>query len=211
MTKAKILIITGDGGECYETLYAYHRFEEARYKPVLAARARRGLNLVIHDFEPGWDTYIERPGYRMDAEIAFTEVSVRDYSAVLIIGGRAPEYLRNDPVVLRIVREFSDQGKFVFAICHGIQILVAAGLASGRRLTCYEHVRLEVETQGGIYSDVSSIRDGNFVSARTWQDHPAFFRDIFTCLEGGEGDSLVENLSRRAESEAVNGIGYDHG
>ena len=97
---AKILIVTGDAGESYEALYAVHRFREAGWEPVVAAPSRRRLHLVMHDFEPGWDTYIERPGYGLEADLSFGEVRVEEYEAVLILGGRAPEYLRNDAVLL---------------------------------------------------------------------------------------------------------------
>src|SRR3954467_13678877 len=128
---SKILIITGDGGESYEALYAVHRFEEEGLTPVVAAPARRRLNLVMHDFEPGWDTYVERPGYGLDADLSFAEVSVQDYDAVLLLGGRAPEYLRNDKRLLELVREFEGNGKWIFALCHGVQVLAAAGLTTG--------------------------------------------------------------------------------
>ena len=147
---SKVLVITGDGGESYEALYAVHRFQEEGWEPVVAAPSRRRLNLVMHDFTPGWDTYIERQGYGLEADLAFDQVKVEDYAAVLILGGRAPEYLRNNPKVLEIVKAFDRQGKWVFAICHGVQILAAAGLTAGKRVTCYEHVRLEAE-QAGAY------------------------------------------------------------
>ncbi len=179
----KILIITGDGGECYETLYALHRFLEAGYQPVISAPSRKRLHLVIHDFEPGWDTYIERQGYGVESQLSFAEVKVEDYLAVLIIGGRAPEYLRNDQLVLSIVKEFAERGKWVFAICHGTQILVSAGLTKGRRVTAYEHVRHEVEMGGGEYIlDQQAVRDGNIVTGQTWQSHPEFYREVFECL-----------------------------
>jgi protease I len=132
MTKS-ILVITGDAGESYETLYAIHRFREAGYEARIAAPARKRLNLVIHDFEPGWDTYIERPGYQVEADLAFTEVRVDDYDAVLVLGGRAPEYLRNDARVLDIVREFDAQKKWVFAICHGCSRSATASRCSRAR------------------------------------------------------------------------------
>ena len=97
----KILIVVGDGGESYETWFARHRFEEAGYQ-VVAAPSKRRLNLVIHDFEPGWDTYMERPGYSMESDLTFKDVVPGEYAAVLCIGGRAPEYLRNDPRVLEL-------------------------------------------------------------------------------------------------------------
>ena len=179
----RILIITGDGGECYETLYAYHRFLEAGYEPVIAAPSRKRLNLVIHDFEPGWDTYVERPGYRVQSHLAFSEVEVGDYHAVLIPGGRSPEYLRNDPQVRSIVRAFHEHGKWVFAICHGIQVLISAGLVGGLKITAYEHVRYEVEVGGGTYvSELQAVRDGRMVTGQTWQSHPEFYREVFACL-----------------------------
>jgi protease I len=180
----KILVITGDAGESYETLFALHRLREAEYEPVIAAPSKRWLNLVIHDFEPGWDTYIEKPGYKAQSDLTFDDVVVDDYQAILILGGRAPEYLRHNEKLLSIVRGFHSTGKWVFAICHGIQVLIAAGLAEGRRLTCYEHVRYEVEANGGIYCTEQAVRDGKFVTAQTWQSHPEFYREVLSCLEG---------------------------
>ena len=92
----KVLIVTGDGGDSYEALYACQRFAETGWEPVIAAPSRRRLHMVIHDNEPGWDTYVERPGHTVEAQIAITAVSARDFALILIIGGRAPEYLRND-------------------------------------------------------------------------------------------------------------------
>jgi protease I len=179
----KILIVVGDGGESYETWYAKHRFEEAGYQAVVAAPQKRRLNLVRHDFEPGWDTYKEGAGYAMEADISFDRVDPTDYVAVLCIGGRSPEYLRNSPVVLQLLKAFDELGKWHFSICHGLQLTAAAGLASGKTVTCYEHVRLDVERFGAKYVDRPAVRDGRIVSARTWNDHPAFYREVFNCLE----------------------------
>lgn len=179
---ASILIITGDGGESYEALYAVHRFREQGWNAVVAAPSRRRLHLVMHDFEPGWDTYVERPGYGLEADISFDQINVPDYQAVLILGGRAPEYLRNDQRLLNVVREFDRAEKWIFAICHGIQVLAAAGLANGKCVTCYEHVRQEAEQAGGRYSTEQAVRDGRIVTAQTWQSHPEFYREIFVCL-----------------------------
>ncbi|HUO31026.1 MAG TPA: DJ-1/PfpI family protein [Bryobacteraceae bacterium] len=180
----KILVITGDGGESYEALYAVHRFQEEGWEPIVAAPSRRRLHLVMHDFEPGWDTYVERPGYGLEAGLAFDQVKVEEFAAVLILGGRAPEYLRNNARVLDIVREFAQQGKWIFAICHGIQVLAAAGLATGKRVTCYEHVRLEAEQAGATFVSQQAVRDGRMVTAQTWQSHPEFYREIFAQLSG---------------------------
>jgi protease I len=180
---SKILIITGDGGESYEALYALHRFQEQGWETAIAAPSRRRLNLVMHDFEPGWDTYIERPGYGLESDVKFDDVSVADFAAVLILGGRAPEYLRNNAKVIEIVREFDQQKKWIFAICHGLQVLAAAGLVQGKRVTCYEHVRPEVEQAGAIFVDQQAVRDGRLISAQTWQSHPLFYREIFVQLD----------------------------
>jgi protease I len=179
----KILIVTGDAGESFEILYAAHRFREAGYEPVIAAPAVKTMNLVIHDFEPGWDTYVERKGYLVDSQISFDHVNTEQYRAVLFPGGRAPEYLRNDPRVIRIAKEFYNADKYVFAICHGVQILVTAGLVNQRKITCYEHVRFEVESCGGIYVETDeAIQDGRVVTGKTWQSHPEFYRIVFNCL-----------------------------
>ena len=124
----KILIITDDAGESLEIYYAQQRFLEAGYKAVIAATQKKLLHGVIHDFEPDWNTYVERPGYRIPSDVAFSQVKAADYEAVILIGGRAPEFLRHDPKVIQIVREFDRRGKWIFSICHGIQILIAAGL-----------------------------------------------------------------------------------
>lgn len=181
----EILIITGDAGESYECLYARHRLLEAGFAPRIAAPSVRRLHLVIHDFEPGWDTYIERQGYGAESDLSFDLVDVDEYQAVLVLGGRAPEYLRHDARVLDIVRRFHESGKWVFAICHGVQILAAAGLVSGRRVTAYENCRWEIEAAGATYvAKDQAVRDGRIVTGQTWQSHPEFYRLVFECLEG---------------------------
>lgn len=181
--KEKILIITGDAGESYECLYAKHRFEEAGYESVIAAPSVKRMNLVIHDFEPGWDTYIEKPGYIVPSDVAFSDVETVNYKAVLLLGGRAPEFLRHNEKVIQIVKEFDKADKYIFSICHGIQILVAAGLVKGKTLTCYENVRFEVEVCGGTFvGEKEAVKDGKYVTGQTWQSHPDFYRLVFECL-----------------------------
>lgn len=177
-----ILIITGDAGESYEALYAYHRFLEAGYGACIAAPSKRRLHLVMHDFEPGWDTYVERPGYGLESHLTFADVNVADYDAVLILGGRAPEYLRHDPRVIEIVRGFDAANKCIFSICHGIQVLIAAGLVRNRSVTCYINVRYEVEQAGGTFQARQAVRDGRLVTGQTWESHPEFYREVFACL-----------------------------
>ncbi len=178
-----VLIITGDAGESYECLYARHRLLEAGFSPRIAAPSRRRLHLVIHDFEDGWDTYVERQGYGAEADLTFDDVRVDDYEAVLVLGGRAPEYLRHDRRVLDIVRAFDARQKWVFGICHGVQILAAAGLIGGRRVTAYENCRWEIEAAGATYVAADqAVRDGRLVTGQTWQSHPEFYRMVFECL-----------------------------
>src|SRR5260370_40843856 len=118
----KILIVTDDAGESLEIYYAKHRFLEAGWTPVIAATQVKRLNGVIHDFHPDWNTYIEKPGYLIASDIAFERVKARDYAAVLLIGGRAPEFLRHNGKPIKIVWDFAQQKKSIFSICHVIQI-----------------------------------------------------------------------------------------
>ncbi len=177
-----VLVVTGDAGEAYEALYAVHRLREEGHKAVVAAPSKRRLHLVMHDFEPGWDTYVERPGYGMEADIAIADASAAEYDAILILGGRAPEYLRNNAALLALTKEFAAQDKWLFSICHGVQVLAAAGLTQGKKLTCYEHVRFEAEQAGGTYCTDEAVRDGKLVTAQTWQSHPEFYREVIACL-----------------------------
>lgn len=181
----KILIVTGDAGESYEAPYAVHRMQEAGFEAIVAAPSKRRLHLVIHDFEPGWDTYVERqPGYGLSADIIIEKAKAKDYDAILIIGGRAPEYLRNDRKLLKqLAREFDKQGKWLLAICHGIQVLVAAGLSKGKNVTCYEHVKYEVESTGGKWINKQAVRDGRMITGQTWQSHPEFYREVMSQLQ----------------------------
>jgi protease I len=189
----KVLILTADAGDSYEALYAYQRLLEAAWEPVVAAPSRRRLHLLIHDTEPGWDTYIERLGHCMDADVAITAVAPKDFAALLIIGGRAPEYLRNDPSVLSLAREFAQQNKCIGAIGHGIQILTAAELIRGKTVTCHPHVQIEVEAGGGHYTGKPAARDGNLITGQSWRHHPEFYREFFDCINGRAAASPVRS------------------
>jgi protease I len=180
--KKKILIVTDDAGESFEILYAQARFAEAGWQPVIGASKKKALHGVIHDFEPGWTTYVEKPGYRIEADLAIARARPADYHAVMLIGGRAPEHLRYHAKLIKFIREFQRRGKWIFSICHGVQILVAADIVKGRKLTCYENVRSEVTAAGGKWINRQSVVDGNLVTAQTWQSHANFYRDIFKCL-----------------------------
>ena len=179
----RVLIVTGDGGDSFEALYACQRLREARWEPVVAAPSRRRLHMVLHDFEPTWETYVERLGHCVEADVAITAVAAKEFAAIVILGGRAPEYLRNNASLLSLVREFAAQDKLICAIGHGIQVLTAADMIKGRTVTCHDHVRIEVERGGGIYSSEPAVRDGNLVTAQTWKAHPEFYREVFACLD----------------------------
>jgi protease I len=178
----KVLIVTDDAGESFEILYAKYRFLEAGWTPVIAATKKKRLHGVIHDFEPGWSTYIERPGYLIEADLAIARARASDYEALLLIGGRAPEFLRHDGKLIRLVQEMDRRGKWLFAICHGIQVLIAAGVVGGKKLTCYCNVRLELEQAGGKWINCQSVRDGRIITAQTWESHAEFYREIFRAL-----------------------------
>lgn len=179
----KVLIVTGDGGDSYEALYACQRFEEAHWDALIAAPSRRRLHMVLHDTEPGWETYVERPGHCIDPDVAITAVATREFAAIIIPGGRAPEYLRNDPSLVSLVREFAEHGKCVAALGHGVQVLIAAGLIQGRTVTAHPHVRIEVERAGGTFVNKPAVRDGRLITGQGWRAHPEFYRELFGCVE----------------------------
>jgi len=174
----KILIVTDDAGESFEILYAQQRLREAGYEPVVAATQKKRMNTVIHDFHPDWNTYIEKPGYLIESNVTFGEVNANDYAAILLIGGRAPEFLRHNEALIRLVQDFQQQNKWLLSICHGIQILLAAGIGRGLKLTCYENVRFELESCGGTWINQECVRDGKVITGQTWQSHADFYREV---------------------------------
>lgn len=182
MAPKKVLIVTDDAGESFEILYAQQRFREAGYEPVVAATQKKLLNAVIHDFNPGWNTYVERPGYLIASDITFDDVNVDDYVTVLLIGGRAPEFLRHNAKLIQLVQMFQQQDKWILAICHGIQILLAAGIGRNLKLTCYENVRFELESCGGTWLNRECVRDGKIITGQTWGSHADFYREVFEQL-----------------------------
>ncbi len=127
---------------------------------------------------------MERKGYLVSSEMSFDDVKPEEFDAVLCPGGRAPEYLRNDTRVMKIIDHFHKSDKYIFAICHGVQILVTAGLVDQKKVACYEHVKFEVESCGGLYvNDEEAVIDGRIVTGKTWQSHPEFYKAVFECLD----------------------------
>jgi protease I len=139
MRKPKVLILTGDAAESLEVLYPYQRLIEEGYEVHIAAPSKKKLHFVVHDFEPGYDTFTEKPGYSWDADLAFAYVNPADYVALVIPGGRAPEYIRNNTDFQRILRHFFEREKPVAHLCHAALALTVAGVLKGRRTTALRH------------------------------------------------------------------------
>ena len=180
---AKVLIATGDAGEAFEVLYMYYRLKEAGHVPHIGAVHKKALRLVLHDFEPGIETYVEYPGYRLEADVAFADVDPADYDALVITGGRAPEFIRLNPAMREIVRHFFTNEKPVGAICHAAQVLIAAGVVRDRHVAAYEAMAPDIEAAGGHFVDSELVEDGNLVSSRVWPDIWAFSRGVIQMLE----------------------------
>lgn len=171
----KVLILTGDAAEDLEFFYPYQRLLEEGYEVDVAAPSVKKLQFVVHDFVDGFDTYTEKPGHSWPADVAFADVNVDDYVAVVVPGGRAPEYIRNDPDAQRIVKHFMDSGAPTAALCHGPLLLAAAKTLDGRRSSAYPALAVDVETAGGTFVDGAGVVDGNLVTGRAWPDHPQWF------------------------------------
>ncbi|HVA62367.1 MAG TPA: DJ-1/PfpI family protein [Terriglobales bacterium] len=179
---AKVLIVTGDGAESLEVMYPYQRLLEEGYETVIAAPTQKALHSVVHDFEPGWETNTEKLGYQIHPHLTFAEVQPGDYAGLVIPGGRAPEYIRYDAGLQKIVQAFFTANKPVAALCHAGQILATANLVKGRTMTCYQLVRSEIIAAGANYIDQEVVVDGNLVTSRAWPDHPAFMREFMRLL-----------------------------
>jgi protease I len=178
----KILLVIGDAAEVLDTMYPLFRLREAGFQVVVAGPEKRIYHLVQHDLVPGWDITVESPGYRLAADIAFRDVRADEYAGIVISGGRAPEYLRYDADLLRVVRIVNEQRRPIASVCHGIEILAAADVIRGRRITTVRKCRLDAEAVGGMFVDEEAVVDGNLVCARTWHDNPAWMRAFMRLL-----------------------------
>ena len=182
MAKPKILILTGDAAESLEVMYPYQRLKEEGYEVHVAAPSKKKLRFVVHDFEPGYDTYTEKPGYSWDADLAFADVDPASYAALVIPGGRAPEYIRNHGDCQRIIRHFFAHEKPVAQLCHASLALSAAGVLRGRRTAAYPALESDVRAAGAEFVNSEAVVDGTMVSARAWPDHPAWMREFIRVL-----------------------------
>jgi protease I len=178
----KVLILTGDAAESLEVMYPYQRLLEEGYQVDIAAPSAKKLQFVVHDFVDGYDTYTEKPGYTWSADLAFADVDPAGYVALVIPGGRAPEYIRNDPDVQRIVRYFMEGDKPVAQLCHAPLVLAAAGTLAGRRTAAYPALAPDVTAAGAEFVDGAAVIDGQMVSGRAWPDHPAWMREFIAIL-----------------------------
>jgi len=183
MSAPKILMVAGDAAESLEVLYPYQRLLEEGYDVQIAAPSKKKLHFVVHDFEPGYDTYTEKPGYSWDADLAFKDVKPEDYVALVIPGGRAPEYIRNDIDVQKIIRHFFQEEKPVAQLCHAPLALAAAGVLKGRRSAAYPALAPDVKAAGAEFVDSGAVVDGQMVSARAWPDHPTWMRAFIRLLK----------------------------
>jgi protease I len=182
MAKPKVLILTGDAAESLEVMYPYQRLQEEEYEVRIAAPTKKKLHFVVHDFEPGYDTYTEKPGYSWDADLAFADVNPADYVAIVIPGGRAPEYIRNNADFRRIIRYFFEQKKPVAQICHAPLALIAAGVLKGKRTAAYPALEPDVQMAGAEFVNSEAVVDGTMVSARAWPDNAAWMREFIKIL-----------------------------
>lgn len=178
----KILIVTGDAGESQEIFYAKFRLEEEGWQVHIATLEKRAFLSVVHDFEPGFDTYVERPGYRVEADLGLADVVAENYDALVLPGGRAPEYLRNRERAVAIVRHFLEAGKPIAANCHGPLLVLATGLARGRTMTAYPELEPDIRANGAEFVNRDVVVDDALVSVRGWPDNSPWMREFVRLL-----------------------------
>ena len=187
MAAKKILFLTGDFAEDYETMVPFQALLMLGHTVHAVCPGKKSgdtIKTAIHDFE-GDQTYTEKPGHLFALNASFDEVSPSDYDALMIAGGRAPEYLRLNDKVIAAVRHFVDAGKPVAAVCHGAQLLAAADVIRGKRISAYPACAPEVKLAGGEYADIAvtdAVTDGQFVTAPAWPAHPAWLAQFVRLL-----------------------------
>lgn len=183
----KLLMLVGDYAEDYETMVPFQVLLTIGHTVHAVCPDKKSGDSVataIHDFE-GDQTYSEKPGHRFTLNHDFDAVNPADYDGLVIPGGRAPEYLRMNDRVLDIVRHFDGEGKPIAAVCHGAQILAAAGILEGRTCSAYPACAPEVRLAGGTYAEIAidaAHTDGNLVTAPAWPAHPAWMAQFLKVL-----------------------------
>jgi len=187
MTAKKILMLVGDYVEDYEAMVPFQALTMIGHTVHAVCPekiAGQTVRTAIHDFE-GEQTYSEKPGHNFALNHDFVQVRPESYDALLIPGGRAPEYLRLDEQVLALVRAFDQAGKPIAAVCHGAQLLAAAGVLEGRECSAYPACAPEVRLAGGTFIDIAVDQahvDGNLVTAPAWPAHPAWLAAFLKVL-----------------------------
>ena len=187
MTAKKILMITGDYTEDYETMVPFQALlmvGHSVHAVCPGKTAGQSVRTAIHDFE-GDQTYSEKPGHNFALNASFANINASDYDALVIPGGRAPEYLRLNPEVLAMVQHFAEAKKPIAAICHGAQLLAAAGALTGRSCSAYPACGPEVKAAGGNFADIpvdQAYVDGNLVTAPAWPAHPDWLAKFLSVL-----------------------------
>ncbi len=183
----RVLILAGDYTEDYEIMVPYQALEMVGVRAdVVCPGKSEGefIRTAIHDFE-GDQTYSEKPGHNFRLNTSFEYLKLEQYDGLFLTGGRAPEYLRLDERVLDIVRYFMELNKPVAAICHGVQILTAADVLRGRKVTAYPAVRPEVTAVGGIFVEKEgdqALTDGNLVTAPAWPGNVEILKGLLDLL-----------------------------
>ncbi len=183
----RIMLLVGDYAEDYETMVPYQILVMAGHKVDAMCPDKAAGDYVltaIHDFE-GAQTYSEKPGHRFTLNATFDASAPADYDALVIPGGRAPEYLRLDPRVIKVVQHFAQANKPIAAVCHGPQVLAAADVIRGRRVSAYPACAPEVRLAGAEFAQIpidQAVTDGNLVTAPAWPAHPAWMRQFLAVL-----------------------------
>lgn len=167
----RVLIIIGDASETLDTLYPYYRLQEDGFEPVVAGPEKRHYQMVLHEVKPGWTITKEWEGYSLEAAVSFAEIQPEEYVGIFFSGGRAPEYIRYDPDLVRVTQWFFDHNKPVASVCHGVEIPAYADRVRGRRMATVPKCRFDLEACGGTFVNEPCVVDGNLVSGRTYHDH----------------------------------------
>ncbi|WP_265945531.1 DJ-1/PfpI family protein [Dechloromonas sp. A34] len=187
MAAKKILMLTGDYTEDYETMVPFQALlmvGHTVHAVCPGKKAGEQVRTAIHDFE-GDQTYSEKPGHNFTLNASFDDIEVSSYDALVIPGGRAPEYLRLNPKVIAAVQHFVSTNKPIAAICHGAQILSAAGVLRSRSCSAYPACGPEVTAAGGRYAEIPVDQahvDGNLVTAPAWPAHPDWLAKFLKVL-----------------------------
>lgn len=183
----KILMLVGDFVEDYEVMVPFQALQIAGHHVDAVCpdkKAGQTVRTAIHDFE-GDQTYTEKRGHNFTLNATFADVKPEDYDALVIPGGRAPEYLRLHESVLEIVRHFADQNKPIASICHGAQLLAAAGVLRNRKVNAYPACAPEVALAGGEYVSLpfeGALSDGNLVTGPAWTAHVEWLKQFLAVL-----------------------------